>query len=52
MNPGGRRSGSNTGHSVSDVVSKGTDQLLDSLDDPYKKRKQDVLKALVRGVAV
>ena len=52
MNPDGRKSRSNTAHSVSDVVSKGTDQLLDSLDDSYiGKRKQDVLKALVRCVA-
>jgi len=47
-NTGGRGSGIGTPHSVTDIVSMETDELLQSLKDEkeYGKRKQEILKAL------
>ena len=50
MNPGGRASRSGTPFSVSDVVSKETDELLELVaQEGFGKRQQNALKALVRS---
>jgi hypothetical protein len=48
MNPGGPKSGSDTPHSVSDVVNMETDELLVVAEDAgFGLRKQEALKSLV-----
>ncbi|KAF8549517.1 hypothetical protein OG21DRAFT_1525742 [Imleria badia] len=48
MNPGGRKSGTSTGFSVSEVINEATDNLLQRVGErgDLGKRKQEVLKAL------
>jgi len=51
MNPGGPKSGTDTLHSVTDIVKAGTNELLEALKNtPFGNRRQTVLKALVRCV--
>lgn len=48
MNPGGRKSGSGTPFSDSDIIAKDTDELLQmAASEGLGKRKQDILKVLV-----
>jgi len=52
MNPGGPKSVSGTAYSVSDLIQEGTDELLESLENPnFGNRRQLALKAFVRSVA-
>jgi len=48
VNPGGPKSATGTPHSVTDMISKETDELLQSINEEgeYGKRKQNALKAL------
>ena len=49
MNPGGRKSGTSTEFSASDVVNEETDRLLERVNEGgFGKRNQELLKALVR----
>jgi len=50
MNPGGRKSGTSTASSVSDVVDEETDKLLQRVnkEGDFGKRNEESLKALVR----
>jgi hypothetical protein len=50
LNPGGKKSGTGTDFSVSDIVDEETNQLLLLVKEEgdFGKRKQEILKALVR----
>jgi hypothetical protein len=50
MNPGGNETGSDNAFSVSDLVSRETDELLELVnkDRRFGKRQQETFKALVR----
>ena len=49
MNPGGRKSGTSTVFSISDVIDEEMDKLLQQVNEggDFRKRKQVLLKALV-----
>jgi hypothetical protein len=48
QNPGGLKSGVGTPYSVTEFISKNTDELLkEAVKEGFGKRKQEILKALV-----